>query len=165
MTGTPGGLARRRGRVLVPSLLATLLAIQFIRPGLPQGEPSGNGRINDVAAVPPDIDSLLRRSCYDCHSDQTDWPWYSHVAPISWLVVRDVRHGRADLDLSRWSVDPVREPTPEQRFRWICQDVRRGIMPPRLYLMAHPGARLGEADVARLCAWAEQQLAALASQR
>lgn len=156
---------RARGRVLALSLLAVFLGIQFIRPGLPQRELSGAGRINDFVVVPPGIDSLLRRSCYDCHSGQTNWPWYSHVAPVSWLVVRDVRHGRSDLDFSHWSIDPVREPTPAQRYRWICQDVRRGIMPPRLYLLAHPGARLSEADVAGLCAWAEQQLSALASHR
>lgn len=93
---------------------------------------------------------------------ETRWPWYSQVAPVSWLIIRDVRHARADLDFSRWSIDPVREPTPQQQFRWMCQDVRRGIMPPRLYLLVHHHARLTEDDAEALCAWTEAQLATLA---
>jgi len=112
----------------------------------------------DLVSVPRHVDSLLRRSCYDCHSADTRWPWYSEVAPISWLIIRDVRHGRSNLDFSRWSTDPMREPTPEQRLRWICRDMRRGIMPPRLYLLAHRNARLSDGDRDALCAWTDEQL-------
>jgi hypothetical protein len=142
-------------------LVAIFLGSQFIQPERPKGDLPGDGRMTDLVAVPATIDSLLRRSCYDCHSDQTRWPWYSRVAPVSWLIVRDVRHGRSDLDFSRWSTDLVREPTPEQRFRGICHDLRRDIMPPRLYLLVHPAARMTDAEVEALCQWADQQVALL----
>lgn len=138
------------------ALVVVAIAIQLIRPERPQGELPADGRMTEFVTVPGDIDSLLRRSCFDCHSDETRWPWYSRVAPISWLVAHDVRHGRSNLDFSRWSIDPVREPTPEQRFRWMCREVRSDIMPPRVYLLAHPHARLTAAEKHALCAWADQ---------
>ena len=151
---------KRSTRIAATSLLVIVIALQFIRLERPQGALPGDGRMTDFVAVPGKVDSLLRRSCYDCHSDETRWPWYSRVAPISWLITHDVQHGRSDLDFSRWSIDPIREPTPQQRFRWMCRDVRRGIMPPRVYLLAHPRARLTDADRETLCAWADQQLSA-----
>ena len=66
--------------------------------------------------VPPAVLHLLRRSCFDCHSHETRWPVYARPAPASWLVARDVRAGRLDLNFSDRSVDPVREPTPAQRL-------------------------------------------------
>lgn len=104
------------------------------------------------------VDVRLLPRCYDCHSDETHWPWYFRVAPISWLVAYDVRHERADLDFTRWSVSPVREPTPEQRFRWMCREVRSDIIPPRAYLLAHPHARLRASEKNAPCAWTDQQL-------
>lgn len=151
---------RRWARIGAISLAVVAIGIQFIRPERPRGELRGDGRMNDLVVVPAGIDSVLRRSCYDCHSDETRWPSYAQVAPASWLLTRDVRHGRSNLDFSRWSMDPNREPTPRQRFQWMCRDVRRGIMPPRSYLIMHPGARLTEFETNSLCAWAEQRVAA-----
>lgn len=103
--------------------------------------------------VPPKIETILRRSCYDCHSNETRWPAYARVAPVSWVVARDVRHGRADLNFSEWHTDPVREPTPAQRLGGICSDLRKGVMPPRSYLLLHPRARVSRPDVERICQW------------
>ena len=138
------------------SLGIVAACIQFIRPERPRGELPSDGRMEELVAVPGNVDSVLRRSCYDCHSDETRWPWYARVAPASWLITHDVRHGRSNLDFARWSVDTNREPTPKQRFEWMCRDVRRGIMPPRLYVVMHPHARLAESDVDALCAWTQQ---------
>lgn len=148
---------KRLARAAGVALVIAVVGAQFIRPERPRGVLPSDGRMNDLVTVPRSVDSLLRRSCYDCHSDETRWPWYSHVAPVSWLVIHDVRHARGDLDFSRWSTDPVREPTPQQQFRWMCEDVRRDIMPPRLYLLMHADARLTEADKNLLCAWAAEQ--------
>jgi len=154
-----GARSRRWTRVGATSLAVAAVGIQFIRVEPPRGELPGDGRMNDLVDVPAGVDALLRRSCYDCHSAETRWPIYARVAPVSWLLVRDVRHGRSNLDFSRWSVDPEREPTPRQRFRWMCRDARRGIMPPRSYVTMHPRARLIESDTDALCAWAEQRAA------
>ena len=111
--------------------------------------------------VPPDVESILRRACYDCHSHETRWPWYARMAPVSWLVARDVTGARSDLNFSEWSTDPEREPTPGQRLGGICSDLRKGIMPPRSYLLMHRNARVSPAQVEQICQWtttARQQL-------
>jgi hypothetical protein len=103
--------------------------------------------------VPADIDAILRRACYDCHSNETHWPLYARVAPVSWVVARDVRQARADLNFSEWGTDPAREPTPAQRLGGICSDLRKDIMPLRSYLLMHPRARLSPAEVESVCEW------------
>ena len=114
--------------------------------------------------VPAEIEALLRRACYDCHSHETRWPWYARISPVSWLIARDVEHGLSNLDFSRWSTDPVREPTPVQRLAWICRDVRDGIMPTRAYLLLHPSARLSADEEDALCEWSERAQARLVRQ-
>jgi hypothetical protein len=90
----------------------------------------------------PETESLMRRACYDCHSNETVWPWYAYIAPVSWLVVNDVNDGREALNFS--------EGTGEMEAGEIMEVVREGEMPPRLYLTMHPDARLSEADQAQL---------------
>ncbi len=150
---------KRLARVAGTLLVIAAVAAQFIRSERPRGELPGDGHMNKLVVVPGSVDSLLRRSCYDCHSDDTRWPWYAQIAPVSWLITQDVRHGRSNLDFSRWSVNAALEPTPQQRFQWMCRDVRREIMPPRIYLVAHPHARLTATDKKVLCAWADQRVA------
>ena len=143
------------------AVVLVLLAIQLVRPERPTGELPGDGSMSDHVSVPQRVDAILREACYDCHSDETRWPWYAHVAPLSWYLVRDVRHGRSNLDFSRWSTDVVLEPTPDQRLRWMCRDVREDIMPPRLYALAHPDARLDDEEIERICEWTASARAAL----
>jgi hypothetical protein len=111
--------------------------------------------------TPPAVEAVLRTACYDCHSPETRWPWYSNVSPFSWWIVGHVEHGRSNLDFSSWSIDPIREPTPEQRLRWTCEEVRDGFMPPPSYLLAHSEARLTPAQKDLICAWTAAALAAL----
>jgi hypothetical protein len=148
----------RKWLVLLGTPALVLLGLQLVPLDPPHGTLPGDGSLSDHVEVPAHVDSLLRAACYDCHSGETRWPWYSRVAPLSWLIVADVRHGRSNLDFSHWSMDPVREPTPTQRLMWTCDDIREGIMPPRLYRLAHPEGRLGEAEQDLICAWAENAL-------
>lgn len=162
--GSPRGPRRRTRRLPAAiGIPVIVLLLQLVRPAPPGGSLPGDGTIGDHLSVPPEMDALLRAACYDCHSDGTRWPWYARVAPVSWLVAADVRHGRSNLDFSRWSVDPVVEPTPVQRLTWMCDDVRDGTMPPWLYRLAHPEARLDAREKASLCAWTADARAGLGS--
>jgi hypothetical protein len=81
----------------------------------------------DVAA-PPEIAVLLRHACYDCHSHETAWPWYSRVAPVSWLIVHDVEEGRCELDFSAWDAyDPAQR---AKKLRESADEIAEGDMPP-----------------------------------
>ena len=111
--------------------------------------------------APPEILATLRRACWDCHSNETVWPWYAHVAPASWVVVHDVNEGREELDFSRWGT--ARHPG--RLARKIAAEVREGGIPPALYLLAHPSARPSEAERAALAAWAATLPGAAARER
>lgn len=111
-----------------------------------------NPPVEQDVAAPAEVASILRRACYDCHSHETRWPWYSRVAPVSWLVASDVRDGRRHLNLSRWNRLDERERA--HAFEEIVEVVTEGEMPLRAYLVTHPGAKLTAADVAALRAWA-----------
>ena len=94
-----------------------------------------NPPVLEGIAVPPGVREILRTSCYDCHSNETRWPWYSHLAPASWLVQYDVREARSHFNVSEWDAD-------DPEGEGAAGRVRRGEMPPWYYLPAHPEARL-----------------------
>lgn len=121
-----------------------------------------SARSSGDLAVPPQIEALLSRACYDCHSNQTRWPWYSWVAPVSWLVVRDVALGRKELNFSEWgSYYPQ---TRRRKLQWMGRVVREDSMPPWTYRLMHPRARLTEAERATLERWIESGISAPAPQ-
>jgi hypothetical protein len=98
---------------------------------------------------------VLLRACGNCHSNHTDWPWYSHVAPVSWWIGRHVREGRDRLDFSEWETY-----SPWQRrdkLESICGLISTGRMPPRLYNSMHPEAKLTETEKEAVCAWVKEE--------
>jgi hypothetical protein len=107
----------------------------------------------DVAA-PANVHAILRRACYDCHSHETVWPWYTRIAPVSWLVVRDVEKGREELNFSTWNRLASREQFKELRKTW--NEVAEREMPPWLYVRMHGDATLSVADRAALREWTRQ---------
>jgi len=99
------------------------------------------------------VAAILRRSCYDCHSNESRWPWYSYVAPISWLVASDVHEGREHVNFSDWGRSGHHHGTAET-IEKIGEEVAGGDMPLWYYLPLHPGARLSKSDVETLKTWA-----------
>jgi cytochrome c551/c552 len=144
------------------ALLVLLIALQFIRPAKtnPVSEPALDLKAH--AAAPAEIQAIFERACRDCHSNQTDWPWYSHVAPVSWLVADDVRLGRQQLNFSDWGKYSARQA--ENKLEEICGVVQAGAMPPRTYLVMHPQAKLSEAHVNALCTWTKTEQQRLTAQ-
>ena len=105
--------------------------------------PYGRDHANPSVAAEPAWDSATTRAlavtaCFDCHSNETEWPWYTNVAPLSWVVQRDVDEGREVLNFSEWG--------PGQEADEAAEAVREGEMPPASYLVLHPDARLSDAD-------------------
>jgi len=106
---------------------------------------------SDVQA-PPEVSALLRRACYDCHSNETRWPWYSQVAPVSWFLAHHVEEGRKELNFSEWPVLDFEAQGHD--LQDIEEQVSEGKMPLRTYKLLHPEARLDEAERSRLLQWA-----------
>ena len=97
------------------------------------------------------VRSILRRACYDCHSNETRWPWYSRIAPVSWLVAHDVHEGREELNFSTWNRLSTKKQVEALHESW--EEVEEGEMPPWFYLPPHPDARLSAHDRAALRNW------------
>lgn len=110
-------------------------------------------------ATPPEVAAVLRRACFDCHSNETVWPWYSNLAPVSWLLARDVREGRRELNFSTWNAYDAKNQA--KKLRETAKEVAEGEMPPWLYLALHRDAALSQADVERLRAWTAEEMAKL----
>jgi hypothetical protein len=102
--------------------------------------------------APPEVRAVLQQACYDCHSSHTTWPWYSRVAPVSWLVARDVREGVAKVNYSAW--DRYSQAEQVKKLAKSRKEVDKGKMPLWFYLAIHRDARLSAADVALIDAWA-----------
>lgn len=101
--------------------------------------------------VAPEVAAILSRACQDCHSNQTVWPWYSRIAPVSWLVINDVNEGRRELNFSEWGRYNVRRQ--DRKLKEICEQVERGKMPMPIYTVMHPDAKLTASDRKALCDW------------
>ena len=112
-----------------------------------------NPRVTRDMAAPPKIAAILRTSCYDCHSNETRWPLYSHIAPVSWLVAGDVKKGRAMMNFSRWNAysKAQRDAYPGRIYAMVSN----GLMPPANYLALHRDARLDSVKIEKLRVWSE----------
>jgi Haem-binding domain len=98
---------------------------------------------------------LLVRACGNCHSNHTDWPWYSHIPPVSWWIARHVREGREKLDFSEWETYSIGQK--RDKLESMCGLISTGRMPPRTYAVMHPEAKLTEEDKKAVCDWVKDQ--------
>lgn len=145
----------RRKLLWALAVLAVLLVAAQLLP-----VPRDNPPVTADLAAPAEVRSVVKASCYGCHSNETVWPWYSRVAPASWLVAYDVREGRAELNFSDWESLP-----PERRLKKLKemrQEIAEGEMPPWIYRVAHPEALLTPEGRAALDRWIDAGLAASA---
>jgi len=102
---------------------------------------------------PQEVNRVFEASCMDCHSNKTHWPWYSYIAPVSWLVANDVYEGRKELNLSKWGEMTAKRRAKKRKEVW--KEVREGDMPISYYLWVHPGARLSDAQKEVLRNWSQ----------
>lgn len=104
-----------------------------------------------VLDAPPEVEGVLRKACMDCHSNETRWPWYSRMAPASWLVMRDVRKGRSRMNMSEWGETDEEERALDRESSW--EQIESGEMPPWFYIPMHPDARLSAREKELLKGW------------
>jgi len=132
-------------------LVVLLGGAQFVRPERTNPPASNPYPINDAQ-----VESILKRSCFDCHSNETEWPWYSEVAPTSWFLANHVKDGRRHMNFSDWNKSKE-----EKRLKEFCEEVREGNMPMPSYLLIHRDAVLNANEVNTLCTWSEARLASI----
>jgi len=140
-----------------------LVIVQFIRPAKTNPAADASLAIESHVQVDPKVSAIFNRSCVDCHSNKTRWPWYSHVAPVSWFVIDHVNEGRKELNLSEWGTYDSRRQL--GKLRQICREVTDGAMPLSSYTPMHAGSSLTPDDVKTLCDWSDAQRAQLEAKK
>jgi len=131
---------------------ATLLLLQFIKIDLPKPP---KATPDDEIKAPKEVMALLKRSCYDCHSNETKYPWYGHIAPISWQVDSNILNGREWLNFSIWS--KYDEKKKQKIYKGIVNALKIK-MPPAEYLLVHKEARLTPKEREILTNWAKSNI-------
>jgi hypothetical protein len=148
-------VSRRRlrlGLVLLAGVWAVSIAVtpRPVNPPVRPGEDIGSDQ-----PLPDEVRSVLRTSCFDCHSNETRWPWYATVLPASWLVARDVSAARGQMNFSQWMGYNVFDRA--DMLDEICSEIRERTMPLRPYLWLHQTASLTDAQIETVCAWTTRE--------
>ena len=138
---------RKVVKLAAPVVAAALVLIQLVP--VERTNPPVTGEV----PAPPEVRSVLQRACYDCHSNETRWPWYARVAPVSWLVAHDVEEGREHVNFSTWNEYTAKKQ--RKKLDEVWEEVEEGEMPLWFYVPLHPDAKLGEADLRAIEAWAK----------
>lgn len=149
------GLLQKTLKWAAVVLAVVFTALQLVRPARTNPPVDEARTLEAHARVPLEVASILDRSCNDCHSHQTRWPWYSNVAPVSWYVVEHVNEGRDEMNFSDWAQYSQRQQA--GLLRQICREITNGAMPLRSYLRMHHDAELSREDVKTLCDWADAE--------
>jgi hypothetical protein len=136
------------------ALLVFLVIIQIFQPRQANPPVVLSRSLPSRVHVPEDVYAALMRSCGDCHSNQTHWPWYGHVAPMSWVITDDVNEGRRRMNFEDWEAltDPKQA---NDRLTGICQEIKQNGMPPFSYRLVHKDLRLKPQETAAICLWSQ----------
>lgn len=140
-------------RIFLLVLILAFIALQFVPNKMPKNAVAGKDDLITSGLPPSSISSILKTSCYDCHSNQTSFPWYSKVAPASWLLAKDIREGREDMNFSEWGSYSKRRQI--RNLRKIKEEVTSGAMPLKNYLIIHRRAKLSPEQKTTLVNWTE----------
>jgi len=141
-------------KIILFILLLLFIIIQFFPKDLPDNHPVDDSDLISVIAIPDEMAAILRNSCYDCHSNQVKYPWYAYVAPTAWLVAKDVREGRSELNFSEWGDYSIRNLI--GRLDAIEEEVTSGSMPLPVYTLMHRKTKLDEDQAEAIVKWAEE---------
>ena len=132
-------------------LLLAFVVIQFIRPAKNRAEGISNNDISKIYAVPADVEAILKTSCYDCHSNNTVYPWYAEVQPAAWWLADHVKEGKKELNFSEFA--SYRIGRQYRKLEEINKEVKEGEMPLNAYLWIHNNAKLNDQQKLTLANW------------
>jgi len=148
-------MIKRILKIVLIVFVVIFAGMQAIRPTLSNPSVDESQTVNARTQMTPEVAAILDRSCRDCHSNKTVWPWYTQIAPVSWWLSNHVNEGRRNLNLSEWGkLAPDRQ---DRKLRQICDQVQDGVMPLSSYLPMHPVAKLSDQDKKVLCDWTEAE--------
>lgn len=142
-------------KIAVIVLAVAFIGIQFYRPDFTNPPVVENENMFAVNQVPENVKTILKRSCADCHSNETVYPWYSQVAPSSWFLADHIEEGRNELNFSKWNTYETRRK--DHKLDELCEQVESKEMPLPSYLWIHWDAKLSEEEIKTLCDWSKAE--------
>jgi len=154
---------RRIARWTFVVLACLFLVAQLVRPARTNPVTDQSLSLQSQLHVDSQVSIILDRSCADCHSNNTRWPWYTNITPVSWWVVGHVNDGRRDLNFSEWGTYDKRKQS--RRLDQMCELAKSGAMPLGSYTPMHSGSKLSGDDLRTLCVWTNSQANVLAAVR
>ena len=143
-----------RAKKILLAVLVVFVVIQFVRPARNNGEVEGENFISKKYAVPDNVQAILKQSCYDCHSNKTNYPWYTNIQPIGWCIqFSHVNDGKRHLNFSEFASYP--EKRAKRKIEEIADEVKSAGMPLSSYTFIHHDAVLSPEQAQTLVSWAE----------
>jgi hypothetical protein len=140
----------RKTKTALVTVAAIAVVIQFFPPDRTNPPTDPAASFEAVVKPPPQVSAIIARACQNCHSYRTVWPWYSRVAPVSWLVADDVSKARGKFNFSAWA--RMSSERSQEVLGDMCDEVKAGEMPLWYYRLMHPEAKLSGEDVTAVCA-------------
>lgn len=148
-------------KITIIVLAVALIVGQFIRPDFTNPPVVAEETLVASTQVPADVQQIITRSCNDCHSHNTVYPWYSRVTPFNWFLADHIEDGRREVNFSVWNTYSTKKKI--KKLEEICEQVERDEMPLPSYLWIHRGAALSDTERKTLCDWSKSESAALSA--
>ena len=146
---------RRRVRLLIIILIGGLILIQLFQPERNKGAINPEIDLLTISTIPDSLASIFKKSCYDCHSNRTNYPWYSYIAPVSWMLQKHINKGKEALNLSSFgNLDKAKK---IGALADLCDVIESGSMPLKSYLIIHRNARIMQEETEKICNWTEME--------
>ena len=144
---------KRALKIIVIVLFLCFIVMQFFRPDLSNPQVNDAETLEAATQVPENIAAILQRSCSDCHTNKTFYPWYAQIVPSSWFLAQHIDEGRRELNFSVWNTYETRKK--RRKLDEICEQVKAKAMPLPSYLWIHWSAKLSDEEIKVLCDWTE----------
>lgn len=144
-------------KIIAILFAVAFVVIQFIRHDLTNPPINQAETLEANLQVPENVQKILNRSCKDCHSNETKYPWYSTIQPSAWFLADHIIEGRSELNLSVWKIyEPRRQ---RRKLTEICEQIQAKEMPLPSYLWIHWDSKMSDEDIKTLCDWTETEQA------
>jgi hypothetical protein len=144
-------------KVVLVILFLIFAGLQFLRPNFVNPPIIESNTLESDLNVPNEVNAILQRSCKDCHTNKTNYPWYANIQPIGWYLANHIKEGRRELNFSEWK--NFSNQRKRRKLKEICEEVESREMPLRSYLLVHREAWLSDEDIRILCEWTKAEIA------
>ncbi len=149
-------------KIIVVVLFSLFIIIQFFRPDFTNPPVVQGETLQAATAVPENVQAILNRSCNDCHTNETVYPWYAKIQPSAWFLADHIKEGRGEMNFSLWNTYEARRK--KRKLEEICEQVETKEMPLPSYLWIHRDAALSDDEIKTLCDWTKSEISKFSAQ-